>query len=312
MNIVYMGTPDFAVTILEALIQAGHHIEMVVTQPDRPKGRGKKLQAPPVADYAKTKGLPLQQPMTLKTPDIDTMFHTLDPDVVIVAAYGRIIPDNLLTIPRYGFINVHASLLPKYRGAAPIQWALRNGDAETGISIMKIETGLDEGPVYATATLAIKPEWNKKNLFDALSVLGADTLLHVLELLDSLTPTPQDHALATYAPMFDRKDGCIDFSMSADNIVHLSRSLEPDDSIYTFINNQRISFKTVAVSDRINDNSWLPGTICAVSKHGLEIATGCGVLKVTELQPSGKKPMPVQSFLNGHPLQIGDIFTNEG
>lgn len=311
MKIVYMGTPDFAVTILDRLITAGHDIDLVFTQPDRPKGRGKKLQAPPVAEYAKEHGLTLLQPDSIRTPEIAETLRASDPDVVIVAAYGRIIPDTLLALPKYGYINVHASLLPKYRGAAPIQWALRNGDTETGVSIMKLESGLDEGPVYKMASLTIQPAWNKKDLFDALAVLGADCLIETLAILDTLTPVPQDHAQATYAPMFGKKDGCIDFSNSAKILVDLSRSLEPDDSIYTFINNQRIAFKNVSISDNIENKSAVPGTVLAVSKKSIDIATGDGALHVTEVQPAGKKPMAIQSFLNGHPLQVGDRFLIE-
>lgn len=311
MKIVYMGTPDFAVTILDRLIAAGHEIDLVFTQPDRPKGRGKKLQAPPVAEYAKEHGLKLLQPESIRTPEIAALLAESAPDVVIVAAYGRIIPDALLEMPKYGYINVHASLLPKYRGAAPIQWALRNGDAETGVSIMKLESGLDEGPVYKMAKLAIAPEWNKKDLFDALAVLGADCLLETLTEIDTLSPVAQDHANATYAPMFGKQDGCIDFAQPAKALVDLSRALEPDDSIYTFINNKRIAFKSVAISDNIENKSAVPGTVLAVSKKSIDIATGDGALHVTEVQPAGKKPMAIQSFLNGHPLQVGDRFLIE-
>lgn len=311
MKIVYMGTPDFAVTILDRLIAAGHEIDLVFTQPDRPKGRGKKLQAPPVAEYAKEHGLKLLQPESIRTPEIAALLAESAPDVVIVAAYGRIIPDALLKMPKYGYINVHASLLPRYRGAAPIQWALRNGDAETGVSIMKLESGLDEGPVYKMAKLAIAPEWNKKDLFDALAVLGADCLLETLTEIDTLSPVAQDHANATYAPMFGKQDGCIDFAQPAKALVDLSRALEPDDSIYTFINNKRIAFKSVAISDNIENKSAVPGTVLAVSKKSIDIATGDGALHVTEVQPAGKKPMAIQSFLNGHPLQVGDRFLIE-
>lgn len=311
MKIVYMGTPDFAVTILDRLIAAGHEIDLVFTQPDRPKGRGKKLQAPPVAEYAKEHGLKLLQPESIRTPEIAALLAESAPDVVIVAAYGRIIPDALLKMPKYGYINVHASLLPRYRGAAPIQWALRNGDAETGVSIMKLESGLDEGPVYKMAKLAIQPQWNKKDLFDALAVLGADCLLETLTEIDTLSPVAQDHANATYAPMFGKQDGCIDFAQPAKALVDLSRALEPDDSIYTFINNKRIAFKSVAISDNIENKSAVPGTVLAVSKKSIDIATGDGALHVTEVQPAGKKPMAIQSFLNGHPLQVGDRFLIE-
>ena len=312
MNIIFMGTPDFAVTILESLILNGHTIPMVFTQPDRPKGRGKKLQAPPVAEYAKTHGIDLLQPESIKTQEIESLFLQVQPDVVVVAAYGRIIPDNLLMIPKYGFINVHASLLPKYRGAAPIQWALRNGDAETGVSIMRLESGLDEGPIFKKESIAIRPEWNKKDLFDALAVLGARCLVDTLEEIDQLVPTPQDHEHASYAPMFGRKDGCIDFSMSAEAICNLNRSLLPDDSIYAFFNNKRLAFKKVGFSDKISGKQGLPGTIEKIEKNCLSIATSDGLLDVYEIQPAGKKAMDIRTFLNGHALKIGDKFSNEG
>lgn len=312
MNIIFMGTPDFAVTILESLILNGHTIPMVFTQPDRPKGRGKKLQSPPVAEYAKTHGIDLLQPESIKTQEIESLFLQVQPDVVVVAAYGRIIPDNLLMIPKYGFINVHASLLPKYRGAAPIQWALRNGDAETGVSIMRLESGLDEGPIFKKESIAIRPEWNKKDLFDALAVLGARCLVDTLEEIDQLVPTPQDHEHASYAPMFGKKDGCIDFSMSAEAICNLNRSLLPDDSIYAFFNNKRLAFKKVGFSDKISGKQELPGTIEKIEKNCLSIATSDGLLDVYEIQPAGKKAMDIRTFLNGHALKIGDKFSNEG
>ena len=308
---IYMGTPDFAVTILERLLQAGHEVGAVFTQPDRPKGRGKKCQSPPVADFARAHGLPLYQPTSLKTAEVTEIFQSLAPDIVIVAAYGRIIPSSLLALPARGFLNVHASLLPKYRGAAPIQWALRNGDTETGVSIMQLTAGLDEGPVYKTAALAIEPEWNKKDLFDALAVLGADTLLDTLCHLDALTPQPQDESQATYAPMFGRRDGCVDFHQSARDLVNLNRALLPDDSIYTFINNQRLAFKDVTISDNIENNQEAPGTVIAVDRQGLILSCGEGALCLREVQPAGKKPMTIQAFLNGHPLHVGDRFLNE-
>lgn len=311
MNMVYMGTPEFAVTILDQLLNAGHKVSMVFTQPDRPKGRGKKLQSPPVAEYAKQHGLPLTQPDSLRTPEVETLLAELQPEVVVVAAYGRIIPDNLLEQPKYGYINVHASLLPKYRGAAPIQWTLRNGDEQTGVSIMQLESGLDEGPVFKKAALHIEPAWNKKDLFDALAELGSTCLLETLANIDNITPVPQDHSQATYAPMFGKQDGCIDFTQSAQELVNLSRSLEPDDSIYTFINNKRLAFKNVEVSDMIDSKHMAPGTILSVTKKTIDIATKDGVLRVTEVQPAGKKPMAIQSFLNGHPLQVGDRFLIE-
>ncbi len=311
MKIIYMGTPDFAVTILEKLMDVGHDIQMVFTQPDRPKGRGKKLQAPPVAEFAKAHDLILYQPESVKTTEVEELFLKAKPDVVIVAAYGKIIPDNLLVIPKYGFVNVHASILPKYRGAAPIQWALRNGDNETGVSIMKLESGLDEGPVFNTATIKIEMNWNKKDLFDVLAVLGASTLVKTLDEIDSLTPIPQNHQDATYAPMFGKKDGCIDFSMAAKDIVNLNRSLLPDDSIYTFINNKRLAFKRVSFFDNMEQGNAIPGTIVSIEKKSIGIATGKGVLLVSEVQPAGKKGMPIQSFLNGHALKVGDIFSNE-
>ena len=307
MKLVYMGTPDFAVTILDGLLEAGHQIEAVFTQPDRPKGRGKKMQAPPVAEYALEHDLKLLQPTSIKTPEVEQLFKDIMPDAVIVAAYGRIIPDSLLEIPQYGFLNVHASILPNYRGAAPIQWALRNGDKKTGVSIMQLETGLDEGPVYRCDELDIEKEWNKKDLFDALAILGTKSLLTTLDAIGTLVPVPQDHTKATFAPMYEKNDACINFEDTAENIVNLNRSLMPDDSIYTFINNKRISFKNVSFSDSMKNNQVVPGTIVHVDKKVLSIATGDGVLNVTEIQPAGKKTMPVHAFLNGNPIKVGEI-----
>ncbi len=308
MKMIFMGTPDFAVTILDALRQAGHQIDLVVSQPDRPKGRGKKMQAPPVAEYAKEQQLPLIQPASIRTEEIEDQFKTLNPDVVIVAAYGRIIPDALLAMPKYGYLNVHASILPMYRGAAPIQWALRNGDVKTGVSIMKLESGLDEGAVYECQQLTILPEWNKKDLFDALAVLGANALLHTLDNIDELTPTEQDHSRATYAPMFEKNDAKADFSMAATDIVNLNRSLLPDDSIYSFINNKRIAFKSMKVSDNLVEGIHENGEIMDITKKKIVISTGDGAIDVEEVQLPGKKPMTIQNFLNGHALKKGEIF----
>ena len=228
----YIGHAGFAVTILDRLIAAGHEIDLVFTQPDRPKGPRQKAAGATGGRICERTWLKLLQPESIRTPEIEALLAESAPDVVIIAAYGRIIPDALLKMPKYGYINVHASLLPRYRGAAPIQWALRNGDAETGVSIMKLESGLDEGPVYKMAKLAIAPEWNKKDLFDALAVLGADCLLETLAEIDSLTPVAQDHANATYAPMFDKQDGCIDFAQPAKVLVDLSRALSRT-TVYT-------------------------------------------------------------------------------
>ena len=217
-----------------------------------------------------------------------------------------------MSIPKYGFLNVHASILPKYRGAAPIQWALRNGDPKTGVSIMKLETGLDEGPVYRCDEIDIDEKWNKKDLFDALAILGSKSLLEVVDHLGTIVPVPQNHSEATYAPMFEKNDACIDFNHSAQSIVNLNRSLMPDDSIYTFINNKRISFKTVSFSDNIESkNEEVPGTVVNVNKKVLSIATGNGTLNVTEVQPAGKKIMPIQAFLNGNPMQVGDVLKRD-
>lgn len=303
-----MGTPDFAVTVLDALIKEGHQIELVVSQPDRPKGRGRKLQSPPVAEYAKENGLPLIQPQSIRDEEIEVQFREINPDVVIVAAYGRIIPNALLEMPKYGYLNVHASILPKYRGAAPIQWALRNGDEKTGVSIMKLGEGLDEGPVFECRELIIQKDWNKKDLFDALAILGAQTLIDVLDQIDSLVPVEQNHAQATYAPMFGREDARIDFTMKAQDIVNLNRSLMPDDSIYAFINNKRIAFKKVNVSDKLDLNADCAGEILDISKNKIVILTGEGAIEVEEVQPAGKKAMNIQSFLNGNPIKKGEYF----
>lgn len=310
MNIVYMGTPDFSVTILDYLIRAGHHISTVITQPDRPKGRGKKLQSPPVAIYAKEYSIPVIQPQSLNTDEIFDFFQIQQPDIVVVAAYGRIIPAKILSIPKFGFINVHASLLPYYRGAAPIQWAIRNGDKKTGVSIMKVEEGLDEGPVYAMQSLLIDNSWNKKDLFDELALLGGKLLVQTLEQIEKkiARPVKQEHEKATYAPMFKKNDAKINFEKKAMNLVNLNRSLLPDEAIYTFINGKRFSFRKTTSSNKEVVYPCPVGSIVEINKESISIKTGQGILIVYEIQPAGKKSMSIKEFQNGYSLKIGDIF----
>ncbi len=310
MKIIYMGTPDFSVTILESLINAGHEITTVITQPDRPKGRGKKLQAPPVAVYAKENNISLMQPLSIRTSEIEEFFLEQKPDVVIVAAYGRIIPEALLQIPKYGFINVHASLLPKYRGAAPIQWALRNGDKTTGVSIMQLEKGLDEGPVYCMEELDIQHNWNKKDLFDALALLGCTLLNKTLEALSSseIVPKAQEHVNATYAPMFEKSDAKADFNLPALALYNLNRSLLPDDAIYTFFNEKRITLRKTEAVPSCDFTQYENGTIVDVTKEKISVKTSDGILNIYEIQPAGKKTMSIKEFKNGNPISIGDSF----
>lgn len=313
MNIVYMGTPDFAVTILDGLLQENHNIIKVYSQPDKPKGRGKKLHTPPVIEYAIEHNLDFAQPASINTEDFLLELKNLNPDVVIVAAYGKIIPKAALDIPNYGFINVHASLLPTYRGAAPIQWALRNGDKMTGVSIMQLEEGLDSGPVFMKREIAIDNAWNKAELFDVLAREGASLLNQTLNSIENgdLTAVPQCHEDATYAPMFEKNIEKIDFKLSSEEIFNIYRALMPDDAIFTFFRGKRLTFKEIEVAKDAIKNRGVPGEIVEINKHYIAIATGKGEILVKTLQFAGKNAVPCQAFINGYRPHVGELFENE-
>lgn len=310
LRILFMGTPDFAAATLQALLDGPDTVVAVVTQPDRPKGRGKKLTPPPVKVLAEEAGLPILQPTKIKTEDFADELSSYAPDVIVVTAYGRILPPSILELAPHGCINVHGSLLPAHRGAAPIQWALINGDKEIGVTIMQMDEGMDTGDMLLTASITPDKDETSGSLFPKLAELGGKTLLKALELLkqEKLTPIPQDNALATIAPMLKKEDGIIDWKKSAAEIHCLIRGLDPWPSAYCFLEGKRFRLFAAEVLHRESDAE--PGTLLQADKRGLLIATGRNCLLVKEVQPEGKKRMTVESFLCGYKLETGLNFSS--
>lgn len=307
MRLIFMGTPAFAVTILEALVKAGHDIVCCYTQPDRPKGRGKKLLPPPVKTFAIEQGIAVRQPTDLKDEAVREELVAWQADMAVVAAYGRILPVTLLDALPQGFLNVHASLLPAYRGAAPIQWAIRNGDRMTGISLMRMEAGMDTGAVYVSEGLPIASNETSGSLFEKCAQLGASMVVRYLPEIASgaLSPVPQDETMATYAPMFDRADERIDWTLDAEHLTALNRAYLPESGTYSTLDGQRLKLMAVAP---VPLGEGAPGEIIAIDKDSFTVATGKGALRVTEIQPAGKQRMTVQAFLNGRDLALGQRF----
>ena len=307
-KIVFMGTPQFAVPGLRALHENGHEMALVVTQPDRPKGRGRKIRASPVKQTALELDYPVIQPNSIKTPEFVDRIKSLKPDFQVVIAYGKILPENVLALPRFGTINIHASLLPKLRGAAPIQWAVINGDTETGICSMLMDKGMDTGDVLLTARTPIHHEDTAGSLHDRLSGIGATVLIDTLNSYadDTIQPIPQNHDLATYAPMLTKDDGLINWNKPAQSLECFIRGVTPWPGAYTFWEDKRLKiFKSAPIAV---DTSDPPGTVLPGFPGELRIATGEGELGILEIQsPSGKR-LPIKEFLRGHPIQPGTVF----
>ncbi len=300
-----MGTPQFAVPSLEAMLSHGRNVIAVVTQPDRRKGRGRKLAPPPVKEVALQEKLPVLQPDTIKSAAFLSEIENLKPDIIVVTAYGKILPGPLLSLPRYGTINVHGSLLPQYRGAAPIQWALINGEAETGVTIMQMDEGMDTGDILLPRAIPIAPEDTAGSLAEKLSVLGGELLVEALDLLteDKLVSRKQDDAAATYAPLLSKKDGRIDWEKSASTISCLIRGLDPWPSASTTLDGKWMRLFVPEVRD--GEVSDAPGTIVRAGTEGLLIATSKGSLLAKEIQREGGRRMDVESFLRGRPFAEG-------
>ena len=309
LRILFMGTPDFAVPVLQALLDGPDTVIGAVCQPDRKKGRGKKLQAPPVKVLADDAGIRVLQPTSIRTDGFLDEISKLQPDLIVVAAYGKILPGSLLNFPPMGTVNVHGSLLPKYRGAAPIQWALINGEAETGVTIMQMDVGMDTGDILLPAKLPITNEDTAGTLFEKLSLLGGKTLLEAIALLKEgkLPPIKQDDSLATEAPMLTKEQGHIDWNRPASELHCLLRGLDPWPSAYGFLSGKRFRFFKPEVVARSGSES--PGTICRADKEGLLVACGTDNLLIREIQPEGKKRMEVAACLCGTALAAGDQFT---
>lgn len=309
MRIVFMGTPDFAVGSLQALCESGkHEILAVVTQPDRPKGRGNKLLQTPVKEYALAQGLTVYQPQKVKTPEFVELLHELQPELIVVAAFGQFLSKEILELPKYGCINVHASLLPKYRGAAPIQYAIIKGEKESGVTIMQMDIGMDTGAMLDKVIVPIEENTTMGELHDALREQGATLLLQVIDKIAAGTAVaePQDDAQATYATLLDRSMEHIDWSKTAQEVHNLIRGFNPAPSTFTKLPNGK-SLKIWGSKMTDKSSAAAAGTVIETGKHSLFVACGEGVLEITEVQPESKKRMPAQVFLNGRGVQEGDL-----
>ncbi len=301
MKVVFMGTPDFSVSALENIARK-HEVAAVVTMQDRPKGRGHKMQFTPVKEAAINLGLEVYQPEKVKSSEFVETLKQINPDVIVVIAFGQILSKAILDIPKYGCINVHASLLPKYRGAAPIQWAVIDGEEITGVDTMYMEEGLDTGDIIDTKLVKLDAKETGGSLFDKLAVAGGELILETLEKLENgtATRTPQDEELASYAGKITKELGQIDFSKSAVEIERLIRGLNPWPSAYTSLDGKTMKIWDATVVDQATDKE--PGTIIELTKNTLKVATGKGSLLINELQLEGKKRMDIISFLNGYQI----------
>ena len=308
MRVVFMGTPAFAVPSLAALDNSDHEVVGVVTQPDRPKGRGLAVVPCPVKELALAKGLPVSQPEKIKSPEFLRQLSDWKPDVIAVTAFGRFLPQAILDLPPMGCVNVHGSLLPAYRGAAPIQWALIHGDAETGITTMLMDEGMDTGAVLLQQPVPIEPEDTALELGTRLAQVGGALLVETLTRLaeQSLVPRAQDHSRATVAPLLKKEDGVIDWTQPATEIANRIRGLSPWPGSYTFHHDHRLIIRKGRVnaqSDPGGSDGQQPGTILAVGPKSFWVQTGAGRIEVLEVQPANKKRMSVEQFLQGYALR---------
>lgn len=306
MRILFMGTPDFAVPSVRALLEAGHTICGAFTQPDKPKNRGMKLQPTPVKEFCLAHDIPVLQPVKLRDGSALAQIQQLAPELIVVAAYGRILPDEILNYPAHGCINVHSSLLPRYRGAAPINWAVLNGDAESGVTIMHMATELDAGDIISQAATPIDPDETVETLHDRLAELGAQLLVETVRQIGEGTAprTPQDPALVTFAPMLSRELSPMDWERPARTLHDQVRGLIPWPAAVAELDGVRCKVFSTAVCDQCV--SQAPGTVVQADKKGLKIACGGGtLLELREIQPDGKKRMAAAAFLLGHPIAEG-------
>ncbi|MFM7202377.1 MAG: methionyl-tRNA formyltransferase [Myxococcota bacterium] len=305
-RIIFMGTPEFAVPCLQALIDGPDEVVAVVAQPDRPSGRGNKLQSPPTIQLARAHQIPTLQAEKVRVPAFRDALAAFQPDLMVVVAYGRILTEAVLNVPLHGCINVHASLLPKYRGAAPIQWSVLRGEHETGVTTMKMDVGLDTGDMLLKRTLELGPELTAGALHDLLAPVGAALLLETVAQLKQglLHPTPQDHAAATLAPMLKKEDGLIDWRRPARELDWHVRGMTPWPSAYTFL--EKGARLTVLKGRPLSDTSALePGQVVSAQADGLVVATGEGLYRIEMLKPENGKAMLAGAWLNGHPVPVG-------
>ena len=304
-----MGTPAFSVGTLKSLIEAGHEITLVVTQPDKPKGRGHQLQMPPVKEFAIEQSLPIFQPIRMRNKDEIAYLKEFEADVIVVVAYGQILPKEILDFPKYGCINVHASLLPKYRGAAPIQWAVINGDEKTGVTIQRMDEGIDTGDIILKKEILLDEQETGGSLFQRLETVGACACVEALELMENQQATflPQNNEQASFTTLIHKNMGEIDFSQSKIQIERLIRGLNPWPSAFTFWSQKNVKLWSANV--RNDEEEWKDyglGMVCQLTKDLLVVKTIDGGIQINELQLEGKKRMFIADFLRGNSIQLGD------
>ncbi len=310
-NVVFMGTPDFAVGTLQALIRSRYQVKAVFCQPDKPKGRGKSLAMPPVKEKAMEAGIAVYQPEKIREERWLAKVEELKPDVIVVVAFGQILPERVLKAAKYGCVNVHASLLPKYRGAAPIQWAVIDAEKVSGVTTMRMDAGLDTGDMILRREVPLDAEETGGSLFDKLSAVGAELLIETLDAISEgravYHPQPKESP-TPYASMLTKKQGEISWKQPAEKIECLIRGLNPWPSAYTYYRGKMLKiWKAEALPDNPGEKG-MPGEAARVTKHSLEIQTGDGFLSIKELQPEGKKRMGIDEFLRGYPVENGEVF----
>lgn len=306
-KIIFMGTPDFAVPSLMALHDSGYKVALVVTQPDRPKGRGRKVLFSPVKEAALSLGYEVIQPLSVRTPEFYEKAAAVSPEILVVIAFGHILPRKILSIPKKGAINMHASLLPGYRGPAPIQWAIINREKETGVTAMLMDEGLDTGDILLSAKTEIRPKETSLSLQDRLSEIAADLLISTLSeiLTGSIKPAPQDHSLATYAPILKKNDGLIDWSKPAEEIEAFIRGMTPWPGAFTFVGKKRIK---IFDSDLVkSDSGQHPGTVEYNARDELYITTGKNLLSIKEIQEESGKRLSIKEYLRGSSIPPGSV-----
>ncbi len=313
MKVIFMGTPDFSVQTLEMLIQAGHEVVLVVTQPDKPKNRGKMMQHSPVKEAALAHGIEVYQPKRVREPECVEYLIKQEADIIVVVAFGQILSKEILEMPAFGCINVHASLLPKYRGAAPIQWAVIHGEKVTGVTTMRMDEGIDTGDMILRKEVVLREDETGGSLFERLAKEGADLCVKTLEMIEQGTAvyTPQNHEEATYTTMMKKKLGEIVWTKSAQELERLIRGLDPWPSAYTYLDGKTLKIwraavkEHIAVTEHCDARERQPGTIVGVTKSAIEVQTGQGILSLEELQLEGKRRMTADAFLRGFSLEIG-------
>ena len=312
MKVVFMGTPDFAVGALKAIINAGHEVTAVVTQPDKPKGRGKEVQISAVKACALAHNLPVFQPVKIRTEESVAELKTYEADIFVVAAFGQILSKEILDMPRFGCVNIHASLLPKYRGAAPIQWAVIDGEEESGVTIQQMNEGVDTGDILSKSIIKLDKKETGASLFDRLAVCGAELIVTTLEDIEKglAVPQKQDESKATHAGKLSKEIGRLDFSQDAVVLERKIRGLNSWPSAYTHFKGKTLKIWDADVVDKNSISISSYGEVCEVTKDSFSIQTGNGLLKINEVQLEGKKRMEVSAFLLGYPIEKGMVFPN--